>query len=368
MVPWLKGFRRNSLAMAVGAIFLASPAWAETVTDIAGRTIETPAKVERIVVGMGALLPAVLAAEGDLGFSRIVAIGGDFTSREQKTYERFVARYPEVAQIPALRLGQNGEGLGPDEVLALKPDVAIMPGGPRPGSLGDSLEKAGVTVVYVDFRQHPGQNTIPSVRAIGKALGREAQAAEFISFYEENLRKVTDITATLPEDQKPRVFLDMRPPALECCGTPGKGNFGDFLTAAGAVNIGALLQEEPLGRVEPQQIAEQNPDIYIAGSGGQGGALLGLGVTAEEARESLRAMVQTREGVNTLKAVKDGEIFSIWHPFYNNAFNVVAIQAFAKRFHPDLFADLEPEKTLEVAYTRFLGISPEGVYWADGRD
>ena len=35
-----------------------------------------------------------------------------------------------------------------------------------------------------------------------------------------------------------------------------------------------------------------------------------------------------------------------WHQFYGNPYDFVAIQQFAKWFHPDLFADLDPEEDL----------------------
>ena len=61
--------------------------------------------------------------------------------------------------------------------------------------------------------------------------------------------------------------------------------------------------------------------------------------------------------------MQDGQAYAIWHHFYNSPFNVVAVQAMAKWFHPQLFADLDPRATMATLYTRFQPIPLDGTYW-----
>lgn len=42
-----------TMSLAAGAVLMSSAAWAETVVDAAGRTVEVPEKVERILLGKG---------------------------------------------------------------------------------------------------------------------------------------------------------------------------------------------------------------------------------------------------------------------------------------------------------------------------
>lgn len=349
-------------------------AHAATVTDVSGRTVTIPAKVERIVVGFG-VFPAFAVVEGAESARRVVAMGADLKDRNKALYEAMLAKQPALATIPTV--GGEGKGLSPDQVLALKPDVAIFGGGgdgpvsAKEGSLQARLEQAGVTVVYVDFRSHPGANTVPSIRTIAKLIGREPEGEAFVRYHEEQLRRVTDVVGKLPKDKRPRLFMDMRAGGVkDCCGTPGKGNYGDLIEAAGAVNVGAELHQGVLGSAKPEAIAAAGPQIYVAGGasapGAQVGVQLGDNITAQQARASLATLVANRPGVTTLEAVQAGKVGAVWHSFYNHPFNVVAVQALGKIAHPALFQSLDPDATMRDLYRRFLHVELNGTYWVNG--
>lgn len=81
------GVKCVSLKMAKGltisllfgwALMAGSSALAATVTDMAGRTVTIPAKVERILLGEGRLFYAVSLLEGKKPLDRIVGWQGDF--------------------------------------------------------------------------------------------------------------------------------------------------------------------------------------------------------------------------------------------------------------------------------------------------
>ncbi|MEM9442948.1 MAG: ABC transporter substrate-binding protein, partial [Pseudomonadota bacterium] len=50
--------------------------------------------------------------------------------------------------------------------------------------------------------------------------------------------------------------------------------------------------------------------------------------------------------------------------FYNSPYHFVALQTFAKWFHPDLFEDVDPIANFEELHDRFLPIDFSGVFWA----
>lgn len=362
-------------ALLLGALGLSAQLHAATVTDVSGRSVTVPARVERIVVGFG-VFPAFAAVEGPESARRVVALGADLKERTPGLYAALLARQPALGSIPTLGAEDKG-GLSAEQVLALKPDVAIFGGGgdgpvtPREGSLQARLEQAGVAVVYVDFRSHPMRNTVPSIRTIATILGREAAGEDFVRYHEEQLRRVSDGVAKLPQDKKPRLFMDMRAGGVkDCCGTPGAGNYGELIEAAGAVNVGAELHRNILGSVKPEAIAAARPQIYVAGgasaAGSQVGVQLGDHIGAEQARSSLARTVANRPGVGTLAPVQAGRIGAVWHNFYNHPFNVVAVQALAKIAHPDLFGTLDPDATQREMVRRFLHVDLGGTYWIDG--
>ena len=52
------------------------------------------------------------------------------------------------------------------------------------------LEKAGIATVFVDFRQRPTQNAIPSILLLGKIFDKQAKASALIDFYVQQMQKV----------------------------------------------------------------------------------------------------------------------------------------------------------------------------------
>jgi iron complex transport system substrate-binding protein len=91
---------------------------------------------------------------------------------------------------------------------------------------------------------------------------------------------------------------------------------------------------------------------------------LGADVQPELARETL-VRATSRPGIADLDAVRSGRAHAIWHHFYNSSFNFAAVQAFAKWFHPALFADVDPDETLRTLYRRFQPVAAAGTYWID---
>lgn len=361
--------------LAAASLMGSISSWAATVTDIAGRSVEIPTKVDRILLGEGRLFYAVSLLEGKKPFDRIVGWQGDFRKLDPQTYSVYQAKFPEIDKIPLIG-NTTADSVSPEKVLTLNPDVAIFglsghgPG--RDSQLVKQLEKAGVPVVFVDFRTSPLKNTLPSMRLLGKVLHREQQAENYINFYQDNVRLVTDVTSKIPDNQKPSVFIELKAATSDdCCGTAGNGNMGDFIDLAGGNNIAKGLLPGALGQINLEKVLSANPDVYIA-SGAKApdakdpGIKLGAKVTEQQARDSLNSAMQ-RTGISTLKAVQDGNSHAIWHSYYNSPYNVLAVQAFAKWIYPEKFASLDPKKTMDSMYQQFLAVDPSGTYWVDAK-
>ncbi|PHM33060.1 ABC transporter substrate-binding protein [Xenorhabdus innexi] len=360
-----------SISLLAGSAVMTSFAWAETVTDVAGRTVEVPAKVNRILLGEGRLFHSIAVLEGDKPLARIAGWQGDFRKLDPQTYSIYKAKFPEIDNIPLIG-NTTADTVSSEKVLTLNPDVAIFGlSGHGPGKnseLVKQLEKAGVPVVFVDFRNDPLKNTLPSIRMLGKVLHREEQANAYADFYEKNQKLVTDITSRIPAEQKPSVFIELKAGSIEdCCGTAGNGNMGNFIDLAGGKNIAKEVLPVPLGTMNLEKVIAADPYIYIA-SGAQDpgekgeGIQMGAQTSPETALAGLKAMTE-RRGINTLTAVKEGRTHAIWHHYYNSPYNVVVTQVFAKWFYPEQFADLDPQQTLKELHTKFLAIEPAGTYW-----
>ncbi|MBY4639120.1 ABC transporter substrate-binding protein [Gluconacetobacter entanii] len=349
----------------------ASQAHGATITDMAGRTVEIPQDVHRIILGEGRLVYALAPLERAHLFDRIVGWQGEFRGADTQSYDQYVARFPAAAKV-ALIGKTTADTVSPEKVLDLHPDLAILTvSGHGPGAsseLVNQLEAAHIPVVFVDFRANPLHDTIPSMRILGTVLNREAEAREYIDFYQSHLDRITRTVATIPADHRPRVFIEMLAAMREsCCHTAGKGNMGAFIEAAGGNNIAAPLLPGYIGDISLEKVIASNPDIYIA-DGTKGpkaagpGLRMGAEVSPELARSSLRA-VEDRPGISTLRAVTGGHAYGLWHAFYDSPYNILAVEVMARWFHPDLFADIDPAKTQKELYDRFLPVPQTGTFW-----
>lgn len=360
--------RRGLIALAC----LLAPAWAgaEDVVDLAGRSITVPPKVQRILLGEGRFVPALAILEGKAPLARVAGMLGEFEKLDPASYAQYRARFPEIDRIP--RTGRTtGDSFSVEQAIALKADLAIfgLEGhGPSPHDQATlaRLQKAGVTVVFIDFRRDPIRNTPLSIALLGQLLDRRAQASAFNTYYTQELERVTK---RLDGTKTPAVFIESRVGLTEeCCATMGDGMMGRFIDLAGGRNIAKDKVPGTHGVLSIEYLLTHQPDIYIGtaigtvGSEGSNRIILGAGVTPQVARASL-VHALNRPAIAQLRAVRAGHAHAVWHHFYSSPLNVAAVQAFAKWQHPERFADLDPDQTLRTLYERFQPVPLDGTYW-----
>jgi iron complex transport system substrate-binding protein len=372
---------RRALAVALCGAALLPLFWgdarAASVTDLAGRTVELPARAERVILGESRMLPALAILEKGDPAARLVGMQDDLRQLDPRGYAQFRAVSPKLDDIP--RLGRSAaETFSVERAIGSVPDLAIFGvEGHGPGAQDrqviEALEAAGTAIVFVDFRADPLNNTPRSMLLLGQALGRQAEAEAFVAEWRRQLAVVTDRIAQA-KPARPHVFLESRVGFSEdCCDTMARSMMAHFLDAAGAENIGAALVPGATGKVSLEKLLADQPQFWVGTAVGRAGQtaepghpriVLGSGATVAEARATLAAAL-ARPGVRELEAVKQGRAMAIWHNFYNSPFNVVAVQALAKWLHPALFADLDPGATMQALYARFQPLPLDGTFWVE---
>ncbi|MFV0480986.1 MAG: ABC transporter substrate-binding protein [Campylobacteraceae bacterium] len=366
---------KKGFAYLVATVALMAPnvLFAEKIVDIVGREVEVPKKVERILLGEGRYFHALALLEGDEPFKRIVGWQGDFKKLDPQNYNEYKKKFPQIDDIPLIG-GSTTDTVSNEKVLMLNPDIAIFGisghGPMQEGSLVGLLERMGVPVVFVDFRSYPLKNTIPSMKILGKMLGREDEANEYIEFYTAKLDEIKKRVATIPEDKKVKAFIELRAGSSDdCCLTAGNGSMGEFIEVAGGKNIATGLLPGVFGNVNLEKLLMENPDVYII-TGTQtkdstaNGAKLGAEVDYESALGSANTLLK-RKIIEHLGAVKNHRTSAIWHGYYNIPQNIIAIEAFAKWLYPELFSDVDLESTRAYIHKNFLAIEPTGTFWVD---
>lgn len=345
---------------------------ARSLVDVVGRRVALPERLERVVLGEGRFLIAMGLLEGAELPRRVVGMMGEFERLDPDGFARYRERFPQLDKVA--RVGQvGGDSFSVEQTIALRPQLVVFGTGghsptPRDTDVIARLEAAGIAVMFIDFRADPLVNAPRSMKLLGEALGREKEAAAYVAFYEAELARVR--TGLQGLKRKPQVFLESRVGLREdCCETMVGGMMGRFIDAAGGENMARALVPGEVGQVNLEYLLSRQPEIYVATAIGNASTegsrriLMGAAAEPEAVRKSLRQSLQ-RTGIRGLSAVREARAYAIWHHFYDSPLNVVAVQVFARWFHPKRFAGLDPEATLQTLYQRFQPLPLSGTYWS----
>ncbi|MGX9415721.1 ABC transporter substrate-binding protein [Vibrio sp. RC27] len=370
---------RSFITKLVAPIFLsvAFSASADViqVTDIAGRKVSLdPEKIDNIVLGEGRLTYSLALLDKENPLERVVGWKDDLIQYDPDAYRKYLKAFPQIANIANLGSPYTGD-YSLEKIITLDTDLFILNLGnllkAQESGLLTKLEKAGIKVVFVDFRQRPTQNTVPSLLMLGKVLNREKEANEFIDYYVEQMRVVSSVVLAKQPEERPIVFIERAAGYNpdKCCSTFGAANLGRLVDEAGGINWGSRKISGFSGSVNPEVIFSDKLD-YIIGTGANWAeanpntqaVLLGYEATSELAQERLQALAD-RKGWPELEAVKSKHFYSMYHQFYNSPYHFIALQTFAKWFYPEDFKDLDTTANFIELHDRFLPIDFSGVFW-----
>ncbi|KAA3515654.1 ABC transporter substrate-binding protein [Agrobacterium rosae] len=370
----------KSAALAMGLLVsTVFPAFAEKVTikDVTGRDVEVNVPVKHVILGEGRQIYFLAALDKKNPFEHVVGWRDDLPKADPESYQAYLAKYPDIAKLPTFG-GMKDGTFDIEQAVALKPDVILMnidaKTATEEAGYIEKLGKVGIPLVYVDFREKPMENTEPSMRVMGQLMGKQDVAEEFIKFRSDSIKRVTDV---LDKDKpkRPVVFVERAGGySDDCCMSFGNENFGKMVEIAGGINMAKDIIPGTFGTVNPEQVIASNPEQIIV-TGGKwdayvpGGNWVGVGYGADlkEARRKLENLTK-RPAFTGVKAVEDGNVHAIWHQFYNNPYQFVAIQEIAKWLHPDLFKDMDPEATFRELHARFLPLDYKPGYFVSLKD
>lgn len=366
--------RRGFLTLTAAAV-LSGPARAAgpvQVLDVAGRSVAVQAPVRRMIMGEGRQAYLVAALDRQDPFGRVVGWRDDFRKSDLDGYTAYERQYPQIARLPSFGGWKDG-AFDIEQVIALRPDIVVMNLESKvaidDGGLIGKLERVGIPIAFVDFREKPFENAERSIAVMAQLLGREAEGWALTEYRAAQIARVTDRLRGFA-GPRPRVMIERAAGYDEsCCMSFGNENFGRMVALAGGENIAAKLIPGTFGTVNPEQVVASNPDLVIAtGSNWKllapDGTWVGVGPGADQelARARLRKLME-RPAYRTLPVARSSRVHAIWHQFYDSPYQFVAIQVIAKWLHPELFGDLDPDATFREFHERFLPVPYQPGYW-----
>ncbi len=353
--------------LCLAALFVVPMAHAEILLrDAAGRAVRLDAPAKRIVTNEPLLLLSLALIDPE-PVSKLA--GWAAPQRfDRGMYADFRKRFPAIDNIPVVGAVMPAN-VSVESILSVEPDLFVVSLW-QPGweSAVQLLDAAGVPVIFLDGPENdargPAEATGFSMRLLGQAIGREAEANAFFDFVGQRYRLVTERLKGVIE--RPEVLIDAHAGTL-CCAIPGAHNrITEMMRLAGGHSVGSDDVPGYDGQINAEFVLGVDPRVYI-GTGGphlaaQGGLVVGGGVDAADARASLKS-VSGRNLLGQLSAVRDGRAFGVSHQLSISALSVLVFECFAKWSHPELFADLDPARTMAEINSRFMAVPLEGTFW-----
>ncbi|MEP5731149.1 MAG: ABC transporter substrate-binding protein [Sulfitobacter sp.] len=366
----------SAAAAATLTIASATIAFAETitVTDIAGRVVDVEKNPTKVVIGEGRMIYSIALLDKENPFQRVVGWKNDMVLFDPDAYRKYLAVFPEAADIPSFGSPYSDEW-NLEAVISLGTEVVLMNLGnllkAQESGIIEKLEEAGVATIFVDFRQDPTQNTIPSLQILGRIFDKRDEADAFGDYYQKQMKLIYARVQGIADDDKPIVFIERAAgynPG-KCCNTFGAANLGRLVDLSGGRNWGSFKSPGYSTAVSLEAIFADDPDVIIGTGANWAEAnpateavLFGYEADTAKVQDRLGSLAN-REGWPELSAVKNGRFHSVYHQFYNSPYHFVAMQAFAKWLHPELFADIDPDATMKELHDTFLPIDYSGVFW-----
>jgi iron complex transport system substrate-binding protein len=333
-------------------------------TDMAGRQVRLDDAPKRIALGDGRLLTAFALVTPE-PLARVIASTDNLKRYDPATYDAYLAKFPTLADVTDL--GPPSADLSAEGLLSVAPDLVLLPLWLHSDrNIEETLAAAGVPVAYVDFFSDPVAGLPKALRIIGAVLERQEQAEAYLAFVERHMETIRKRLADA-QPKRPKVFLHARSAEWDCCWS-ATGKVGEIIAFAGGENIASGMMGGQTGQLSLEFVLGADPDIYIAaassGATRPGDFPIGEGVAAADVQAALQA-IRGEPALGTLSAVTKGRAHALWLFFFQSPTYIVAVEAMAKWFHPDLFADIDPARTLAEINSSYMAVAMTGTFFAD---
>jgi iron complex transport system substrate-binding protein len=214
---------------------------------------------------------------------------------------------PEMSKLPTVGSPWGG-GFNYEKILELKPDLIVAIAMWPMKELEEKVEPYGIQVLLL-MPNIPSE-TQEDILQLGHILGKIDKAEEFVDFYRNQIDEIEERVEGLSEDEKPRVYHE----GWGDYKTSSKGwEIDDVCIIAGGINIahdlgGGLANVLP--EVDPEWVIEQNPDIIIKITTGEG-RNSGYGIEDVTKIKAEREAIMNRLELANVNAVKNGNVYAV---------------------------------------------------------
>ena len=280
------------LLLLCAALILPYSVEARTITDMAGRTVEIPDKINKVYVNHQPGVVLMHTIDLDL----LCAYAFNLLPGEKRIIPEKYHSIPVLGTV-----GGNNSG-NKEVIMAAKPDIAIMFTylEDLTISMADDFQKStGIPVVMAEMTV----KKIPEVyRFVGKVVDREERCNKLAEYCEKILEKSEKIVKEIEDLKKVRVYYAQGPKGLNssAAGT----SHGEIIDMAGGFNV-VERNSAADGRiaVNMEQVLIWNPDVILLAD-----RIHSAAPTEKDANKLLQSL---HDGWKNIKACKEGRVYFV---------------------------------------------------------
>ena len=314
----------TALAALPAAVHAQGSRATRQVTDMAGRVVRLPVRIERVVT-LGSL-PVLNSFVFTLGEGRTIVNGLADFARPHWKYQTVFA--PQLAGQPTMQL-PNREPIA-ETILAASPDVVLT----LHREAVDRLADLGIPVVYLAWREP--EDVKACMRLMGEVFNKPQVARAYQQWFDGTLARVHQGLAGLAPAQRPRV-LYLQPETL----TQPRLIAEWWIPAAGGISLSDDGRRTESRSFSLEQLLLWDPEILI--------------LTTPQAVQQVR----TDRAFAGLRAVRENKLHVVpvgAHTWSNRtAEQPLTVLWAARTFHPQRFAQWDLGAEARRFYADFFG-------------
>ncbi|GKW39718.1 ABC transporter substrate-binding protein [Pectobacterium carotovorum] len=295
------------------------------------RTVTVLATVERVATSWNAQ-NSILAM---LGYGDRI-VGTTKLVRDMPLFRQFV---PSITQASLVAHSGN-MGINTEALISRRAQVFFVSDS-VPVAEAEALNKAGIAIVPLRYNSLAAmvERTLITGEVLGPDASRRAQ--DFAAYYQDNVRRVTEVIQNIPSQQRVKVYHAVVDP-LTTSGRPSLNQ--DWMDLGGAINVAEPWFSRSGVTTAPvslEQIFQADPDVIITMRAGDA--------------KAIRQDAQWQQ----LRAVKEGRVYAnpLGMFWWCRETSEQALQFLwlAKTLYPQQMQHIDMAKETHDFYQRFYG-------------
>lgn len=304
------------------------------ITDMAGRSVEVPVEVNRIVGIEAGALRMIIYMDA---FDMVVGVE-DVDQVENPVRPYTIAYHEELNALPSIGPIHGGE---PELIAAVQPDVIFWTYATA-GDADDLQAQTGIPVVVLDYGDLDDKKEVfySSLRLMGEILHKEERAEELISFFEGVISDLRGRTENITDPAEAYVGGIAMRGAHGICSTDG--GYLPFLYT-NVTNIATEHVGHDWAMVDPEALLEWDPPVIFVDE-------CGLNLVIEDLTNTSK--------FGSLSVLQTGQIYCVMpYNWYTTNWGTVLCDAYyvGKTMYPERFADVDLREKCNEIYTFLVG-------------